>query len=249
MESKEWDKTAAKYYEEVLSPIKNSEKTPLYKDLEKLYGKKTIADLGCGLGELLPLLSKHFKQVIALDYSKGMIERAKEKNKEYTNIEYYQKDMDDLNDFKENFDAIISVNAIITPEIKKLTTIFEQIHNTLKENGTFICIVPAMEGVLYQSLLVGEEQFAKEDDPKKVKRAIHKYIRKQEHDFFLATYDYNQKQKAYYRFELIWRLKKAGFKNIIIKKVTYPWEEIKEAGQTYFPKEEPVWDWYAICKK
>ncbi len=249
MQSREWDKTAAKYYEEVLSPIKNSYKNPIYKDLERIYTKNNVADIGCGLGELLPLLSQKFKHVTALDYSKEMIHRAKQTHHELKNVEFYQQDMDDLAKFKEQFDVVISVNSIITPEIKKLNTIFQEIHNSLKQNGTFICIVPAMEAFLYQSMLMGNEYITRENNIKKIRQKILRQISQKNHDFLLGIYDYNQKQKAYYRFELIWRLKKAGFKQIIIKEVEYPWEEIKEAGQTYFPKEEPVWDWYAICKK
>ena len=58
-----------------------------------------------------------------------------------------------------------------------------------------------------------------------------------------------EEQKNYYSFEILWRLRKAGFKKIKIKKVLYSWEEFADAGQDYFPEEELPWDWYVICEK
>ena len=74
MKPTEWNKIAKDYYKEILSPLKNSKSNPLFKDLKKLKSKnKTIIDLGCGIGEIEPLLSKYFKQVTSIDFSKEMI--------------------------------------------------------------------------------------------------------------------------------------------------------------------------------
>ena len=34
-----------------------------------------------------------------------------------------------------------------------------------------------------------------------------------------------------------------------IQKIYYDWNEWKIAGQAYFPKENPPWDWYLECEK
>lgn len=43
-------------------------------------------DIGCGIGEFSRLLAARSKQVTGLDLAPGMLEQAKERSKNYTNI-------------------------------------------------------------------------------------------------------------------------------------------------------------------
>jgi ArsR family transcriptional regulator len=53
----------------------------LEKVLDKLVPKCAVAvDLGCGTGDLLPLLSRKAKQVIGVDNSAGMLEKARKRH-------------------------------------------------------------------------------------------------------------------------------------------------------------------------
>ena len=42
-------------------------------------GRKTVIDLGCGTGPLIPRLLERFGRVIALDFAPAMLERARER--------------------------------------------------------------------------------------------------------------------------------------------------------------------------
>lgn len=53
---------------------------------KKIYNK--VLDLGGGPGTLEGILSKHFKQVIYIDFSKAMIAYAKKKHQNHVNIDY-----------------------------------------------------------------------------------------------------------------------------------------------------------------
>ena len=106
-----------------------------------------------------------------------------------------------------------------------------------------------MEVYTYQSLIIADRQAKKGGDYDETVKKIKKLIPDEEHDFLLGITNFDGKQKNYYRFEILWRLKKAGFRNIRIKKIFYPWREFEEAGQGYFPREDPPWDWYVICEK
>lgn len=82
MNKKDWNKIAKNYYEEIISPLKDAEKNnPLEKHIKKLKKtNKTAIDLGCGTGPLLPKLSKKYELLYGVDYSEGMVRKAKKEN-------------------------------------------------------------------------------------------------------------------------------------------------------------------------
>ncbi|VVB79206.1 Ubiquinone/menaquinone biosynthesis C-methyltransferase UbiE [uncultured archaeon] len=251
MKKEEWNLVSKDYYDEILSPIKDSEKNPLFNDLDKLENKteKSAIDLGCGIGEIEETLSNKFKEVLAVDFSEGMLARTKERNKHLKNVKFELKDISKLEGLENKFDVAIAINSIITSEVSEINKMLTQVNNTLKEGGKFMGIFPSMEVYLYQSLIIAENMSKEDKNSKKVRKRIRKLIKEKEHDFLLGITNFEGKQKNYYQFELVWRLKKAGFKKIEIKKVLYSWEEFAKAGQEYFPEEESPWDWYVICEK
>ena len=241
MSSKKWNKSAENYYDDVISPIKNSINNPLSQDLKKLNGK--IVDIGCGIGELVEQLAKQFDEVHAWDYSKKMINKAKEKNSRIENAFFEVKDTGVLKE-KEEFDVAISINSLLEPNVIKLNKMTKNIYNAIKTNGTFICIVPSLESYIYQELIANERKLLGKNIPREDEFSKNKI------NFFDGTITFEgEKQKAFYRFEMLYRLEKAGFKNIEICKVSYNWEDWFEAGQRYFPSEKEPWDWYVKCKK
>jgi ubiquinone/menaquinone biosynthesis C-methylase UbiE len=240
MKKSEWNKTAKDYYNETLSPIKDSLSSPLHSDLKRLRSKsKTVIDLGCGLGKLSPILSKNFKSVTAIDFSKEMIKKAKQKNN-FPNVNYEIANLANLRKYKNKFNIALSINSLLTPNINKINKQLKQIYSVLKPGGTFIAILPAMEIYIYQAQLLKQNNKSQK---------LKSYTNKKEFNFPLGIINFEGKQKAFYRFEIPWRFQKAGFKNIHIKKVLYSWKTFQQAGQTYFPSEPLPWDWYVICEK
>ena len=250
MKSKDWDRISKDYYSEVISPIKNTVGKNLLLKRIKYHSskKKVVGDLGCGIGPLLERLSKQYKEVHAVDYSKGMIEQAK-KNKG-KNITYHIKNLTDLNILKNKLDVAIAVNSILSKDVKKINIIIPQIYNTLKKDGVFIGVLPAMEAYVYQAMLKMDEQLLKHPNQKQAISNVHKLIKSEKFDFLQGTASFGgDRQKTFYRFEILYRFKNAGFKNIKISKIYYDWKEWEIAGQLYFPKEKPPWDWFVECRK
>ena len=60
MESKHWDRHAKQYVEDIISPFADKKASEAIFDFASRFGSKskTAADLGCGVGFLLPALSK-----------------------------------------------------------------------------------------------------------------------------------------------------------------------------------------------
>lgn len=251
MQKEDWDKVSNNYYEDILSPIKDCQRNLLFEDLESIKNSREmkVIDLGCGVGEAERFLSKNFKEVFAVDFSEGMINKARSRNKKFENVNFEVADITHLEELGENYDIAVSINSIIMPDIEKINLSFDNVNKILKNGGKFFCVLPSMEVYAYQALLIAEKVLKKNKSHGNIEVVVEKSIPENEHDFRLGIVDFDGRQKNYYRFEILWRLKKAGFKNIEIKKILYPWKEFEEAGQTYFPKEDLPWDWYVVCEK
>ena len=248
MNRKDWDRISKDYYSEILSPLKDCKDNPLFSDLKVLKGS-VAADLGCGLGVLLPRLSRQFKKVIAVDFSEEMLKKAKSKNIRLKNIEYISADLKDLSCCYRSADLAVSSNSIIAADIKTVKKIFKEIFKVLKPKGSFLGIVPSTEAYIRQALLIAEREMSKGKTEQQA-RAVAKREVEVDHDFLMGTYTFEgDKQKSFCRFEITRFLKKAGFKDIKIGKVTYPWKAFADAGQEPFPKEDLPWDWYFSCKR
>ena len=73
-----WSAAAPHYEQEFIDPYLPDVRNPLRAVLAELAGpaNATVADLGCGIGPLLPFLSQHFRSVLAIDFAEGMLRRA-----------------------------------------------------------------------------------------------------------------------------------------------------------------------------
>ena len=251
MDASDWDIIAKDYYKEVISPLKDSIENPLIEEIEKnSFEDKVVLDAGCGVGRLLPLLSKNFKEVHAKDYSKEMINQSIKNSGEFSNVNCFVGDLKKSYNEKEKYNVLISVNSILDPNVLNITKIFNVFHHSLKKGGTFYGVLPSMESYIYQGMLMLDKKMSHKKEQKEVVKKVKKALNEKNFDFTLGKIDFDgDVQKAFYRFEIIYRLKKAGFTNIQLGKVYYDWKEWREAGQTYYPKESPPWDWYVKCEK
>ena len=197
MKPKEWDKIAKTYHENLKSPFGKVLNNPLQKAIKDIKNKdkKSVIDIGCGIGNLLPYL-KGFKHITATDFSKEMLIIAKNK---YPKIEFFEADSRNLKQFK-NYDIAFAINSIIMPSIKDVDITLKQVKNTLKKQGILIAVFPAIESLLNQSMLVYERQFEKTKNESKAKIRTKKIIGN--HNFMFSIINDNGKQKHFYKFEL-----------------------------------------------
>lgn len=250
MEQKDWDNIAKEYHKEVISPFQSGVRNPLFKKLTtiKNTANKVVADIGCGRGDILDLLASKFKRVYAIDFSPVMIEIAKEQSLK-KNIKYHVRDMRHLKEFNNKFDVVISVNSILMPKIIDVNESLKSIHSCLSRNGKFYGIFPSMGSILYQAFLILEEEINKSGEEKKALRNTRKILENRKYNFINGTFnDGGQIQKFYYDFELKLRLKNAGFKNIKISKVLYPWRR-DISDFIIFPGKPKMWDLFVSAEK
>jgi ubiquinone/menaquinone biosynthesis C-methylase UbiE len=98
-----------------------------------------ILEIGCGTGEFSIELSRHCKEVLALDISEGMLEyaRKKAKSRNRNNISFIKGGFLTYEADDELFDAVVSQLALHhLPDFWKLTAL-KRINSMLKTAGRF----------------------------------------------------------------------------------------------------------------
>lgn len=243
MNSKAWDEVAKSYFDLVVSPFQPGVVNPLLGHLKTIPqpGKCTVADLGCGIGNFLPFLAERFGTVYAVDFSAGMLREARKRH-DGKNVRYLKRCLTDLAPLHGKLDVAIAVNSVLAPRHETVDAILEEILRTLKPGGRFAGVFPSMEAILYHGQLILDRELEKAGSASSARRRAVRIHENAKYDYLTGLYrDGNEVQKFYYAFELRQRLKRAGFKNVRLGKVLYPWDAVGDYEA--FPGQPPMWDW------
>lgn len=107
----------------------------LFKLLPSLEGF-SILDLGCGFGgHCILYVDMGAKKVVGVDISEKMLEIAKKENTS-PKITYKHMAMEDISDFNDSFDLVVSSLAI--QYVKDFEKLVKQVYRLLNANGSFI---------------------------------------------------------------------------------------------------------------
>lgn len=92
-------------------------RNPLRRTIAELADKqKVVADLGCGIGPLLPFRAEQFSRVLAVDFAEDMLTRARELCRGLANVAFLQRDLTDLPELTEQVDVPVAVNSLVLPD-------------------------------------------------------------------------------------------------------------------------------------
>jgi SAM-dependent methyltransferase len=243
MAARDWDQVADDYFTAIVSPFRAGVPRPLLRALEALPAsrRRTVGDLGCGIGTLLPTLAARFRHVLGIDFSPAMLARARAACPA-RNVTLHRADLADLRRFRGRLDVAVTVNAVLTPDAERLDRIFAGLAATLRPGGMLLGVFPAMEAILYQGFLIHERE-RRRSHPTRARAATSRILERAKYDFVHGTYtEDGQAQKFFYAFELRHRLGRAGFRRLRLGRVRYPWGDAV-GGYESFPGEPPMWDW------
>ncbi len=102
-------------------------------DIADISEGKTVLDIACGTGVLIPdYVSRNAQKCVAVDISPKMIEIAKSKFADSRNVRFVCADASDF-DFGESFDSAVIYNAF--PHFSNPEKLFENIAKHLKCGG------------------------------------------------------------------------------------------------------------------
>lgn len=243
-QAQHWSRAAEGYEESFIDPYLPQVRNPLRQAISALADKtKTAADLGCGIGPLLPFLAEQFGRVLAVDFAEGMLTRARKQCRGLANIDFHKRELTDLSAFAGQVDVAVAVNSLVLPDTAALDTALAAIHASLREGGHFLGIVPAMDAVHYFTMLLLDRarQIGMPMDKARQNAAHH--AEHEYYDFAFGTFRYKGLEQHFWQpFEVRYRLRRAGFRRLRIAKVHLAWEQFGCARD--LGDQPPPWDWF-----
>jgi len=244
-QAQHWSQAAAVYEKEFIDPYLPGVRNPLRQTLAELRdtATQTVADLGCGIGPLLPFLAERFRRVVAVDFAEGMLQRAREVCVQLPKVEFLQSTFTDLHPLNGQVDVAVAVNSLVLPDMGELERALSAIHDILKPGGRFLGIVPSMDGVNYFTMLLHDRaRQVGMPDAKARQNAAH-HAEHKFYDFAFGDFRYQGLHQHFWQpFEVRYRLRRAGFRKIQLSKVHLTWEQFGCAADLH--KEAPPWDWF-----
>jgi SAM-dependent methyltransferase len=247
-QDRQWSRAAARYDDLFLDPFRPGVENPLLDAIRAVPdpASKAVADLGCGTGPLLPHLVDRFGKVAALDFAPAMIEKARKRlgpGIGPDRVEFLTRPMHDLDDFAGAFDVAVAVNSIVMPDVREIDRTLSAIRASLRPGGVFLGILPAMDAIHYHTMLLYDEALDRGLAPEEAER--HAAFQGEHHfyEFAFGRFGFQGlRQKFWQPFEIHHRFAKAGFAEVDLEKVLYPWDDTITGGPAFaeFPRS---WDW------
>src|SRR5947209_7838759 len=226
-QAKAWSAAAQRYEQEFVDPFLPGVKNPLLEEVLALSAPDRVAaDLGCGVGPLLPFLARNFGRVLAIDFAEGMLARARESCKGLTNIQFFRRSLTDLADLDGQVDVATAVNSLVMPDPGDVERTLEVIHAALKPGGHLVGIVPAMDAVHYFTMLLVDRARRTGMPVAKARQNAAQHAEHHLYDFAFGGFRYKGLDQHFWQpFEVRHRLRRAGFRVVRLAKVYLKWEQ------------------------
>jgi SAM-dependent methyltransferase len=250
-QDRNWSRHAARYDELFLDPYGRHVENPLWEAIAAIpdAASKTVADLGCGTGPLVPYLAERFQRVIALDFAPAMLERAAARlsAEARSRVTLLQRPMHQLDDVAGQIDVAVAVNSLVMPDIRLIDRTLRSIGASLRPGGRFMGIVPSIDTICFHLMLLVDQSLEQGMEMNEAKRLASLYAERRYYDFAFGEFHFEGlRQKFWQPFEVEYRLAKAGFTSTTVRKVLYPWDESLAGGPDLsgFPRS---WDWFFLA--
>ncbi|WP_221031582.1 class I SAM-dependent methyltransferase [Actomonas aquatica] len=146
-----WEELSDDYEKQIFSVLGHDRKRQLAALIERhADGLKTAADLGCGPGQITPLLARSCGRVHACDISDGLLDQARAACVDFDNVVYHRHDLarGDPLPFPPS-DLVLCVNVILTADLEKRERLWEQVTGAVATGGTLLLVLPSHESALY----------------------------------------------------------------------------------------------------
>jgi len=244
-----WSESAAKYGSEFLDPFRDNVVNPLLEMLSEVGAdasrQMTAADLGCGTGPLLPRLLDQFGSVLALDFASEMLTQCRERlgEKRASQVRFLNRAMHELDDLAGTLDVALSVNSLVMPDLRVVDKTLRSIVAALKPGGRFLGVVPSIDAIHHHSLMLWDAYLDQGYSLEEAEKLVATHMEHHMYDFAFGKFRFGQlDQKFWQPEELRYHLSKAGFTNIRMVKLEYPWDD-SLAGYKLLKNHPKTWDW------
>ena len=142
-----WDRRSKVYDAQVIPEYKSAYKKTVKRSAHFLNKEDRVLEIGCGTGNATIPLAGCVKEITAIDTSREMMDRAKEKAEKAgrTNIHFIKKNLMDLEEKAGSYDAVTAYNVLLY--MKNQEEVLKRIHKLLKPGGIFLSATDCLAGI------------------------------------------------------------------------------------------------------
>jgi len=232
MKARDWDRLAAAYDDEVCDIFVRDRERVIARWLRArglLRGKKTLLDIGCGIGSFIKRYGRYFGEKTGTDHSRRMLQIAARRGRGLTDCTWLKADVQSLPAaLQRRGDLVVCSNVITFVSPAACARALRQVVRCTKPGGWVLLIQPALES---HDAVVAHE--AGRRAPKRGRTAI---VRRDD-----------RMQRFYSREGARDLAVRAGLRNVQVRKVWYPWSD---EGVTPAPRgRELPWDWLVTGRR
>ncbi len=232
MKARDWDKLAAAYEAEVCDIFVRDRRQVIARWLQArglLRGRKTLLDLGCGIGSFIKKYGRHFGDKTGTDHSRAMLRIAAARCRRLKDCHWLQADAQRLPPaLRDRGDLVVCSNVITFVSAAACVRALRLVVQCTKPGGRIMLIQPALES--HDAVVALETG---RTTPRRVQAAI---VRRDD-----------RMQRFFTREGAAALARAAGLRSVQVRKVWYPWID---EGITRVPRgHELPWDWLVTARR
>ena len=246
-----WNRMGQAYEAEIFSVLAHDRAGRIAAKVRR-YGKKhqLATDIGCGIGHFLPMLSRRFRNVLALDISATCIARARQAHSTLANVSYRVADLARPGARLPPADFALCVNAAITPAPGPRNRLLDLACRHLRPGGHLVLVVPALESIFLTDFRLIEWNLRDGQPPARAAgagfRAYRPVRRPRAHEGIVKIDGVDTKH--FLREEVLARLAARRLRTLEVEKLEYPWSTEFTQPPRWMRAPYP-WDWLFVAQK
>jgi len=232
MKAADWDRLANAYASEVCDIFMRDRRGVIagwLKESGLLRGRRSVLDLGCGIGSFFRKYGRRFGVKTGSDHSVRMLHYARSRCRGQSDITWVQADLFALPPcWRASADLVVCANVLTFVAPGACRRALGQIKRTIKPGGRVLLIVPSLES---HDAVVALESGRR--GPRRRQTAV---VRR------------DDRMQRFFTAEGCRRLAaSAGLAQVRVEKVWYPWAD--EGVVRPPPGAEPPWDWLVTGRR
>lgn len=246
MNERDWDRTAATFEEDVFN-VPAHDRLGLIAAFVREHGSKdaVAADIGCGVGRTLSLLSAQFRTVEAADLSSECLAVAQRQNAGLNNVRYHHVDLAATPSPFTPVDLVLCINAWLMHEPDRRTSMVKRTLEAVKPGGHLLLVTPALESALFATHRLVRWQREQGHSPKVAQQKARREMSDLDMGIVLIDGVYT---KHYLKEELEDMLAMYSLEVLGTEKLEYPWSRVFAEPPEWMGPPLP-WNWMFTARR